>query len=397
MTARNASRFAAALLVVACGPALTPAEQREQDAQARFFAAMVKDGDEAQSKLLKDLQRYCREQQRPATAAQHTPPYVFMGTMRDSQSPYDGSKQRVYDRGVLAQKHRGKTRVYDGQFLYFHAPPDKPFGVAIAFIGHTQTVDEPQTRRFALLVSEGFGGAVVMMDTDQDYLDSLEKKYGDQVATYKAKVAEEAEQSKAMWSLGEALVVGMGSELLKTGDATKDELIETGLKYGVAVARDGLDAATKQLLAEQKARLIRALDNAVEASTSPSVIAARGGAAVPGLDATDLGAPSGSDGALGSCNASATGICTEVRAGGDAAAFREHCSAQSGNTYSPAACSGSWVFTCKGAEGTSGGKRNPIDLYFPSGFCEAHPGTDTKRTCEKLGGRSSGTPCNPPK
>jgi hypothetical protein len=408
MTARNRSiLIAALLLLVACGPALTPAESQEQEASLRFLKASIAQHENDQRKLTNDLLEYCRAHGCDSGSVQGEAPYAFIGTTSDSKSPYDGKTTKVFERGVVATKHRGKTRVYDGQFLYFHAPPDKPNDVAIAFIGHVEDVDEPESRRFGLLVSEGFGFALILMETDQDYLDSLEKKYGDQVAEYKARVAEKAEQTAAFWSLGEALVVGMGSELLKTGDATQDELVKTGLEYGVAVARDGLDAATQQLLNQQKARLVSALEKAVEKSVPAPIAAtlrvtgniagtpeAAGG--TPGQGSPATGPLGGGSGVLGSCRVASTGMCTELRSGGDLSAFRDECQSQAGGSFSAASCSGNWSFSCVGAFGTSRGKRSPINIYFPAGFCEAHPNTDTQSTCDKLGGQSSGAPCARP-
>jgi hypothetical protein len=55
------------------------------------------------------------------------------------------------------------------------------------------------------------------------------------------------------------------------GNAQLDELVETGLRYGVDVARNGGEAATETLLAEQRTKLENALKKQAEAAIAKGV------------------------------------------------------------------------------------------------------------------------------
>ncbi len=285
MRARE-SRFAVALaacLLTACGPS-EPATSPEALRVGRKLLDRMMD------RSRKDADRSCeliaahRKRESQQAAGVEKGVYAcWSGTKTPMTSPFGGNPVHALQRGVLATRLLEKERVYDGEFLYF-------FGASnlgtLVFVGRvivpskvqsgapsTATEDDAASQapppgddeEFGLYMADNviaFGSMVSahqFVRADRDYMASFEQKYAEEVRAYKAEAERERQVKEAAWSIGEALVVNLGGELLATGNAQLDDLVDTGLKYGVAVARDGGDQATQELLASQRARLEQAL------------------------------------------------------------------------------------------------------------------------------------------
>lgn len=203
---------------------------------------------------------------------------VFSGTTTTSKSPFAGGDRVVLERGILTV-NLGVVHLYDGEFVYFHPKPGTMTeGAAYVFLGHHEIVGREGSGEFGLFFAENVlvmpnhpATADIYYPADAAFLEAYEKRQQVRVAQYKEDLVraeeearEDAERRARNWSFGEALIVGMGSKLLATGNARVDDLTKTGLKYGVRVARDGVSKATDDLVSEQKEKLEGALQRYAE-------------------------------------------------------------------------------------------------------------------------------------
>lgn len=307
-----------ALAGAACGGGLTEQEQRDV---ARFSEGMESRTRASQARLLNDLRAHRRALGKPPAEARAGILSYFVGSTTRSTSPFDGKSVEVLERGLLAMEFNGESRFYDGEFLYFHPNPTTMMGGAVVFLGRVETANKPDSKAFGLYVADadlsdrilGPVHLAVFYKADQEYIESFEKKQGAVVAKYKEEIAEraraDAEARDAAWSFGEALVVGMGGSLLATGSAQADELIKTGLKFGVRAARDGVGSAAESVLDEQRAKLTGALMRA--ATRASGDLAGRGVVAVVDKAAGAAASPEAACGSAWTCGADAQagGMC----------------------------------------------------------------------------------------
>lgn len=302
-------------LLTACGGPSGPALSPDQIADGRaVMAAAGRSANTIDARLLEDLRAHRKALGLPP-AAEHKGVFTyFVGSFTSSQSPFDGSSHKVIERGLLAVDVNGETRFYDGEFFFIHPRPIPKISAstgselaeaaingvgAVIFLGHVETAGKPTSKAFGLYVADVNPVELLMASNrfqraERDYIESFEKKQQDQVAKYKELIAEraraaaEASASDASaWSFGEALVVGLGGKLLATGNANVDELVQTGLKFGVRAARDGVDKAAGSVLEEQKARLTAALERAATQAKDRRIGSSSGGSS------SGDGAPSG--------------------------------------------------------------------------------------------------------